>query len=98
VSDSSEVVAVFGDPVAPELARTLDLAGYDWKPITSPDEAAELEPAGGWAGAIIDCTVDSASAWAFARTIRKRDPGTPPVLAVVSGTQLGEPGAAPGPR
>jgi DNA-binding response OmpR family regulator len=90
LNPDAELLAVFGDPVAPELARTLDLAGYDWKPVSSPDEAAELEPPGGWAGAIIDCTIDSAGAWAFARTIRKRDPGTPPVLAIVSGAQLGE--------
>ncbi len=84
------MLAVFGDPVAPELARTLDLAGYRWKSIASPDEAADDEPPEGWSGAIVDSTTDSAGAWAFARAIRRRDPGSPPLLALVSGLQLGD--------
>ena len=60
------MLAVFADPVAPELARSLDLAGYAWKAIASTDEAAEHEPADGWHGAIIDTSGDAESAWAFA--------------------------------
>ncbi len=86
----SDLLAVFGDPVSPELARTLDLAGYRWKAVASAEEASEHEPGTGWAGAIIDCATDAAGAWGFARTIRKREPGTPPVLALVSGGQLAE--------
>ena len=71
------------EPVAPELARTLDLGGYRWKAVASADEAAESEPPGGWAGAIIDCSNDVTGASAFARTIRKREPDNPPVLALV---------------
>jgi DNA-binding response OmpR family regulator len=89
VADAQQL-AVFGDPVAPELARTLDLGGYRWKAVTSPDDAADNEPAGGWSGAVVDCGPDSAAAWAFVRTIRKRDPGSPPVLALVPGGQLAE--------
>ena len=55
-----ELLAVYGEPVTPELARTLDLGGYRWKAVASSDEAAEFEPAGGWAGAIIDCGSDVA--------------------------------------
>jgi DNA-binding response OmpR family regulator len=83
-------LAVFGEPVGPELARTLDLGGYRWKLVTTADEAAEYEPAGGWSGALLDCTGDPSGAWAFARTIRKREPGTPPVLALISGTQVAD--------
>ena len=36
---------VFPDPPPPELAQTLDLAGYPWKAASSPDTAARLEPA-----------------------------------------------------
>jgi DNA-binding response OmpR family regulator len=85
-----DLLAVFGDPVSPELARTLDLGGYRWKVIASADEAAEHEPVGGWSGAIVECGQDASAAWAFVRTIRKREPGSPPVLALVSGTQLQE--------
>ena len=45
------VIVVFADPVSPELARTLDLAGYRWKAVTTIDDAAEAEPPAGWAGA-----------------------------------------------
>jgi DNA-binding response OmpR family regulator len=86
----TESLAVYGDPVSPELARTLDLGGYAWKAVANADDAAESEPSGGWAGAIIDCGADASAAWAFARTIRKRDPGNPPTLALVSGAQLAD--------
>src|SRR5918993_5512950 len=71
----NEWLAIYGEPVTPELARTLDLGGYRWKAVATADEAAEFEPPGGWAGAIIDCGADATGAWAFARTIRKREPG-----------------------
>jgi DNA-binding response OmpR family regulator len=86
----NESLAVYGEPVTPDLARTLDLGGYSWKAVANAEDAAEYEPPGGWAGAIIDCSADAAGAWAFARTIRKRDPGNPPVLALVSGAQLAD--------
>ena len=89
-ASENELLAVFGEPVSPELARTLDLGGYRWKSVATADEAAEFEPPAGWAGAIVDCAVDATGAWAFARTIRKREPGTPPVLALVSGAQLAD--------
>ena len=72
-TDDTSMLAVFADPVTPELARTLDLAGYTWKAVASADEAADNEPADGWPGAIVDCTTDPEGAWAFARTIRKSD-------------------------
>ena len=86
----NELLAVYGEPVTPELARTLDLGGYRWKPVANAEEAAEHEPPGGWAGAIVDCGADATGAWAFARTIRKREPGNPPVLALVSGAHLAD--------
>ena len=90
MTSDNELLAVFGEPVSPELARTLDLGGYSWKAVASADEAAEFEPPAGWGGAIIDCGTDATGAWAFARTIRKREPGNPPVLALVSGAQLAD--------
>jgi DNA-binding response OmpR family regulator len=89
-SDSLGLLAVFGDPIPPELARTLDLAGYRWKAVASTDEAAEHEPATGWAGAIVDCSGDADGAWAFARALRKRDASSVPVLVLVSGGQLAD--------
>ena len=87
----NELLAVYGDPVTPELARTLDLGGYQWKPVANADEAAEFEPPAGWAGAIIDCGADATGAWAFARTIRKREPGNPPVEHIENAREDDEP-------
>jgi DNA-binding response OmpR family regulator len=89
----SDLIAVHGEHIAPELARTLDLGGFRWKSVASPDEAAEHEPHGGWAGIIVDCTAmsgDASGAWAFIRTVRKRDAGSPPLLALIPGAQLGD--------
>ena len=51
---TSDLIAVFADPVSPDLARALDLGGYSWKAIASVEEAAESEPADGWRAAIVD--------------------------------------------
>ncbi len=84
------MLVVFADPVPPELARSLDLAGYAWKGVASPDEAADNEPASGWQGAIVDCTGDPESAWAFARMLRNSDSTAINVLVLVGGAQLGD--------
>ena len=34
---SSDLIAVFPEPPPPDLARTLDLAGYRWKAFSSAD-------------------------------------------------------------
>ncbi len=85
---ASGLLAVFADPVPPELARTLDLGGYRWRSISSADEASDHEPGNGWAGAIVDCSVDPEPGWAFARSLRKRDTVGVPLLVLVSGGQL----------
>jgi len=84
----ADTLVVFADAVAPELARTLDLGGYQWKSVASIDEAADHEPPTGWSGAVVDATGDPAGAWAFARALRQPEPGSPPLLALVSGAQL----------
>jgi DNA-binding response OmpR family regulator len=89
-ADQLGLICVFGDPVSPELARTLDLGGYRWKSVGSIDEATEAEPPTGWAGAVVDGTGDPDAAWAFARTIRKRDTTSIPLLVLVSGAQLAD--------
>jgi DNA-binding response OmpR family regulator len=90
VSAVPELLAVHASPVAPELARTLDLGGYRWKSVSSPSEASEHEPAEGWAGVIVDASVDSVSAWAFVRAFRKSSaPGTR-LLVLITGAQIGD--------
>ena len=83
-------IVVFGDPVSTELARTLDLAGYSWKGVSSADAASGSEPANGWAGAVVDGSTDVESAWAFARGLRRNDTDPVRTLLLVSGAQLGE--------
>src|SRR5262245_62789046 len=85
--EGARMMAVFGSRSNPELVRTLDLAGYAWKAVASPDEAAEHEPADGWQAVIVDCTDEAETAWAFLRVVRKS--GTPSkVLVLVGGGQL----------
>jgi len=81
---------VFPDPPPPELAQTLDLAGYPWKAASSPDTAARLEPPDGWTGAVVAADQDPEGAWSFCRTVRKRDVPLAPLLLLVSGAQLAD--------
>ena len=85
-----EQVAVHPDPPPPELARTLDFAGYRWTAVGSAEDAARQEPVGGWAGAIVAADVDPDAAWALCRALRKRDTPVSPLLVLVSGSQLAD--------
>ena len=85
-----EPIVVFPDPPPPELAQTLDLAGYAWQPAASPDMATRIEPADGWAGAIVVADRDPEGAWAFCRSVRKGDNALGPLLLMVSGAQLAD--------
>jgi len=87
---SPDFIVVWPDPPAADLARTLDLAGYRWKAVATPDEALEHEPAGGWAGAIVTCDQNPEGAWAFCRALRRRDTVPCPILLLISGAELGQ--------
>jgi two-component system, OmpR family, alkaline phosphatase synthesis response regulator PhoP len=83
-----EPLLIFPDPAPPALAQTLDLAGYPWKAIGSPDAASAHEPEDGWSGAVIDASDDPDGAFALCRALRKRDLPFEPLLLLVSGAQL----------
>jgi len=85
-----ELVVVFPEPPPPDLARTLDLAGYRWKAVSSADDAARAEPPTGWAGAVVACDTDPDAAWAFCRALRKRDTPVSPLIVLVNGGQLAD--------
>jgi DNA-binding response OmpR family regulator len=85
-----DLLAVFPEPPPPDLARTLDMAGYRWKAVSSADEAARHEPTEGWAGAVVACDRDPEGAWALCRALRKRDTPVTPLLVLVTGGQLGD--------
>ena len=81
------MLAVVPDPASPDLARTLDLAGYAWKAMSVADGNVD-EPAGGWAGAIVDISADADAGWAYLRAISKGGDRTIPVMLLVGGAQL----------
>ncbi len=85
-----DALAVFPDPPPPELARTLDVAGYSWLSVSSPEDAAKNEPPGGWAGAVVVADADPDGAWALCRAMRKKDRNVTRLLVLVSGRQLGD--------
>jgi DNA-binding response OmpR family regulator len=86
-----DLIAVF--PI-PELARTLDLAGFRWKGFASADAIVKAEPVEGFIGAIIaidsDPDTNMESAWAVCRALRKRDGVATPLMLLVPGSQLDE--------
>jgi two-component system alkaline phosphatase synthesis response regulator PhoP len=84
-----EPLLVFPDPVPPDVAQGLDLGGYPWKAVSSPEAAARLEPEDGWAGAVICADGDPETAFTLCRTLRKRDIPLEPVLLVIEPAQLG---------
>ena len=90
MGDYMDLIVVYPDPPPPDLARTLDLAGYRWKACSSAEEAARNEPAAGWAGAVVACAEDGEGAWAFCRVLRKRDIPVSPLLVLVGGGQLAD--------
>ena len=85
-----EPLLVFPDPAPPELAQTLDLAGWAWKSVADEHAARNDEPDAGWSGAIICADSRAEAAFAVARAVRKTDKPLEPVLLLVSGSQLNE--------
>jgi DNA-binding response OmpR family regulator len=85
-----EPLLLYPDPAPPELAQALDLGGYPWKCAGSVEAAAAIEPADGWAGAIVVADADPDAAFTLCRTLRRRDIPLEPVLLLVSGVQLAD--------
>jgi two-component system, OmpR family, alkaline phosphatase synthesis response regulator PhoP len=83
-----EPLLVHPDPPPPELAQSLDLAGYTWKAVADGAGATRDEPANGWSGAIVVAAEEPESSFALCRDLRKRDVPLEPVLLLVAGTQL----------
>ncbi|HEC11078.1 MAG TPA: response regulator transcription factor [Acidimicrobiales bacterium] len=83
-------LAVYPDPPAPELARLLDLAGYQWKAATDEHEIRSEEPDEGWGGAIVSVSEDPDRGWAVCRALKRREVPVSPVLVLVRGSQLDE--------
>ncbi len=89
-----DLIAVFPESPTPELARTLDLAGFRWKGFPSVDAMVKAEPSEGFLGAIIAVDAESDAtlegAWAACRALRKRDSAVTPVMLLLTGAHLDE--------
>lgn len=85
-----EPLLVHPDPVPPELAQALDLAGYPWKAVAEEHALAAAEPEDGWSGGVIVAAADPEQAFALCRALRKREVPLEPLLLLVSGAQLAD--------
>ena len=65
-------ILVFPDPPPPELAQSLDMAGYAWKGVANALVAEEYEIEEGWGGAVIVADKDPETAFSLARALKKR--------------------------
>ena len=80
----TEPLLVYPDPPPPELVRTLDLGGYNWKAVGSAQE-----PEGRWLGAVVAVDENPDDAFGFCRALNRRGLDIP-VLLLISGTHLDE--------
>jgi two-component system alkaline phosphatase synthesis response regulator PhoP len=85
-----EPLLCFPDPFPPELALTLERAGYPWKAVGRPEHAETDEPEDGWAGAVVCAAQDKTAAFALCRTVRAREVPVRPLLLVVDAAQLAD--------
>lgn len=85
-----EALLLFPDPAPPGLAQALDMAGYPWKAVPTPQAAERLEPDDGWSGAVVCADADPEGAFALCRAVRKRDMPLTPLLLLVGADQLSE--------
>ena len=90
VNDETKLLAVFPDPAPIDVARTLDLSGYSWKAVKNSDALSQLQPANGWAGAVVDCSQDPEFGWALCRSLRRCDMPVNRIVVLVSGAQLAD--------
>ncbi|MEZ5321340.1 MAG: response regulator transcription factor [Microthrixaceae bacterium] len=71
---------------APELVRTIEIAGFGWATVQSRIEVGESR----WMGAVIDLSADLQDALDFARAVRDEPDTSVPVLFLVGGAQIGD--------
>ncbi|MGA0784321.1 MAG: winged helix-turn-helix domain-containing protein [Ilumatobacteraceae bacterium] len=87
---SAGMLAVYPDTASVELARTLDLSGYSWKGVATPEVMNRLQPSDGWMGAIVSCDDDPDGGWAMCRALRRLDQPVRRILVMITGAQIGD--------
>src|SRR5689334_24540262 len=90
MTELGDLVLVFPDPPPHTVARTLDLAGQQWKAVANAAIAMQAEPPDGWTGAVVCAEDDPEGAFALCRSLRKGDARVDSILLLVSGAQLHE--------
>ena len=85
-----EPLLVFPDTAPADLVAGLERAGYEVRTASDERVVAAIEPADGWAGAVVWAVEERERAFALCRGLRKRDDPVHPVLVVVTRRQLGE--------
>ena len=83
-------ILVFPDPPPPELAQSLDMAGYAWKGVANALVAEEYEIEEGWGGAVIVADKDPETAFSLARALKKRSNPLHSILILLNGGQLNQ--------
>ena len=87
---STGLLAVFPDSPTIDVARTLDLSGYSWKGVETPEGLVKSQPAEGWAGAVISCDEDPEGGWAMCRALRRLEHPVRRILVIITGAQVGD--------
>ena len=80
---------VYPCPPPPELAQSLDLAGYQWKAVGEANEVTTQAPDDGWGAAVVCADDDPTGAFSVTRSVRRVD-STLSVLVLLGGAQLVE--------
>ena len=81
---------VYPDPPPPELAQSLDLAGFSWKAVANSAIVDEQSIDQEWGGAVIVADEDPNDAFAFARFLRKKSKPQQGILILLNATQIGQ--------
>ena len=87
---STDLLAVFPDSPTIDVARTLDLSGYSWKGVETPENLAKVQPTEGWAGAVVCCDEDPEGGWAMCRALRRLERPVQRILVLITGAQVGD--------
>ncbi|MBL6630374.1 MAG: hypothetical protein ISP33_06685, partial [Ilumatobacteraceae bacterium] len=83
-------VVVFAADMPADVARALDMAGYEWRPVPGLPDASAAEPSTGWGAAVVIVGDDTEAAWAFCRGLRRSDTDPVRTLVLIGGARLDE--------
>ena len=86
----TQPLLIFPDPPPPLLVQTLDFANIPYIAVANTSVAMSVEPADGWAGAVIVAEEDPENAFGICRALRKGDSPVEGVLLLINAGQLSE--------